>query len=632
MLWTILAVLALALAAAGGWAYWLGSGLLDASRTVQEKAAVAQGELQLFRDTLKAGDEVAATAHLTAGRQALDEAKAAAQADQVRIAKGLPYVGATVEDLDHLLAAAEIMTDSGTNALTLYEKFSGEDSELFENGKFSIPAIGEAQQSITAIRRSMDRAEAELRQVTGDGPKGGDALEKKRSALAQIGSLRAEIVPLEPVLEALPSAVGAQGRVKYLVAVMNPAEMRASGGAPLSLVFVSFKNGKMTIPLQGTTSRITLGSAPGLQGDSPELVWNRVKNDPFQPDVGEPQRFVNASFNPDFPVSAEQMRRATPTFFGQETDGVIALDLVAVSSLLKVLGPIESRYGTLTPENLTQKLLVKAYKEQGSAIALRQQENDNLMSVVMSNLLAGGGLIDKARALGEGVPGRHLQMYFQDERLQQLVEEKNLGGMVPDPKVGNLSAVFTQNGNGNKLDVFQERTVEETVQLRKNGSAVVTRTVRLDNPTPPYIGVGPDPLRGYTTRWATNLVINLMPDGAKVIEEPVVDLVGTVTQGTDQAGRTYAKAAVVTPPDGSATVTWKYVVPKAATKHGDAWRLLNYVAPQSMLIPPTLELTVLAPKGWAAEPAKGWTVEGDRATITVPMDRVQVLKVQVSPR
>jgi hypothetical protein len=418
--------------------------------------------------------------------------------------------------------------------------------------------------------------------------------------------------------------------VKYLVAVMNPAEMRASGGAPLSLVFVSFKNGKMTIPLQGTTSRITLGSAPGLQGDSPELVWNRVKNDPFQPDVGEPQRFVNASFNPEFPVSAEQMRRATRTFFGQETDGVIALDLVAVSHLLKVLGPIESRYGTLTPENLTQKLLVKAYKEQGSAIALRQQENDNLMQVVMSNLLAGGGLIDKARALGEGVPGRHLQMYFQDERLQQLVEEKNLGGMVPNPKVGNLSAVFTQNGNGSKLDVFQERTVKETVQLRKNGSALVTRTVRLENPTPPYIGVGPDLLRGYNTRWATNLIINLMPAGSKVLDEPVVDLVGTVDQGTDQDGRTYAKAAVVTPPDGSATVTWKYVVPKAATKHGDAWRLLNYVAPQSMLKPPTLELTVLTPKGWVAEPAKGWAVEGAKASISVPMDQVRVLKVQVS--
>ena len=137
-----------------------------------------------------------------------------------------------------------------------------------------------------------------------------------------------------------------------------------------------------------------------------------------------------------------------------------------------MLGPIESRYGTLTPENLVQKLLIKAYKEQGTEIALRQQENDNLMRVVMGSLTAGGGLLDKARALGEAIPARHLQMYFRDKRLQQLVDEKNLGGAVPDPTVGNLSAVFTQNGNGSKLDVFQERTVKEHIKLRKDGSAI----------------------------------------------------------------------------------------------------------------------------------------------------------------
>ena len=49
-----LGVLAL-LIAAGAWMWWLASGLLDASRIVQDKAGVAQNELQMFRDTLKAG-------------------------------------------------------------------------------------------------------------------------------------------------------------------------------------------------------------------------------------------------------------------------------------------------------------------------------------------------------------------------------------------------------------------------------------------------------------------------------------------------------------------------------------------------------------------------------------------------
>ena len=105
----------------------------------------------------------------------------------------------------------------------------------------------------------------------------------------------------------------------------------------------------------------------------------------------------------------------------------------------------------------------------------------------------------------------------------------------------------------------------------------------------------------------------------------------TAGSGEDHAGRTYAKAAVAIPPDGTEELTWEYVVPKAATRHGDAWRLLDYVSPQSMLKVPNYELTVVAPKGWQAEPAKGWKVDGATANISVPMDRSYVLKMQVSP-
>jgi hypothetical protein len=386
----------------------------------------------------------------------------------------------------------------------------------------------------------------------------------------------------------------------------------------------------MTVPLKGTTSDITLPGLATFLGENPPAAWPRVKKDPFQPALDKTQRFVNLNFNPSFPVSAEQMLRATPTFFGVKTDGVVALDIVAIGHLLKVTGAIESPgYGVLTSENLAKKLLVEAYSDERASG--RHSLNDELMTVMLSRLTEGGGMIGKAKALGEAVPSRHLQMYYRDDRLQQLVENKNLGGIVPKPDVGNLTAVYTQNGNGSKMDIFQKRTVKETVRIRKNGSAVVTRTVRLKNDSPPYIGVGADRQRGYDTRWATNLVINLMPEGARVTKQPEVALIRTVGTGKDQDGRTYAKAAVAIPPQGSTELTWQYVVPKAATKHGDAWRLLDYVSPQAMLKVPTYELTVVAPKGWKAEPAKGWKVDGDRATTSVLMNRSYVLKMQVSP-
>ncbi len=94
-----------------------------------------------------------------------------------------------------------------------------------------------------------------------------------------------------------------------------------------------------------------------------------------------------------------------------------------------------------------------------------------------------------------------------------------------------------------------------------------------------------------------------MPPGAKVLEQPEVLLSTTVADGVDQAGRTYAQAAIMLPPDGSAELTWKYRVKNAAVVRGDRMYFRDYVVPQSMLRAPTLDLTVIAPDGWTADPA-----------------------------
>jgi hypothetical protein len=627
-------VLSVALVTGGVYAWWLGGGLLSVSTTVQDKADIAQKRLQKFRTTLKDGDQAKAQAHLRAAERALDEARDATRAPQVRIAKLLPYTRSTVSDLDHLLAAATVMIDSADDALTLYSDFSGADSGLFQDGRFDLEALTRGRDALLTMTAALDRAESELEQVDGEGPMGDEALDKKRTGLKQIRSLQAEIEPFAPVIEALPSAVGADGTRRYLVAVMNPAEMRASGGAPLSVALVVFKNGKLTVPLKGTTSSITLGSPEGLLGDSPELVWKRVKGDPFQPPLGEPQRFVNTGFNPDFRVSGEQMMRATPSFFGMKTDGVIALDVVALAHLLDVVGPIESDYGTLTSDNLADELLVKAYAEQGTDVLGRQERNDKLMSTMLSELMAGGDIRSKITALNQAVPARHLQMYFRDDRLQRVVERMKLAGAVPNPKAGNLTAVYTQNGNGSKLDVFQQRTVDETIRLREDGSALVRRTVRLDNASPPYSGDGPDIKRGYLTRWATNLVINLMPQGATVTSEPEVELSGTVEKGTDQNGRTFAQAAVVTPPGEATEVSWEYELPRAAVKEGGAWRLVDRVVPQNTLNGFLLRTTVVAPDGWTVnriDDSQPWYVNGNQAFLQIGVSAPLKLQLLVGP-
>jgi Protein of unknown function (DUF4012) len=611
---------------------WLVGGLVLAADTVQHRAAAAQVQLEAFQVSLKAGDAEAAAAHLHAGRRHLTAAQDAAGSAGVRLVGLLPGVGATVSDLDHLLSAADILTTSAEDALGIYEDFSGPDSTLFQDNQFDLEAVEHAQESAADIEASVGRALGELRQVHGKGPQGAQALEKKQAAITQVAALRADIAQVKPLIKALPSVIGAQRPKTYLVAVMNPAEMRASGGAPLSVAFIRFKKGKMSIPVQGTTSELT--------NTNQKTLWDKLPGDPWQ-GVG-PQRFVNTNFNPSFPVSAEQMIRAAPSNFGQTVDGVIAIDMVAVSHMLRITGPIETEgYGTLTADNVTHKLVIEAYKNSGqdaASIAARHEVNGQLMTTMMSRLSSGGGLIGKAKALNAAVPGRHLQMYFRDPPLQDLVVEKSLGGAIPLPDPGNLSAVYTQNSNQSKMDVFQQRNVAETVRLRADGSALVRRTVALTNASPPFLGQGKDLKIGYETRWAGSLVINLMPAGAEILKGPAASSPGArvrvsgAKEGVDQDGRTYAQASVLLRPGASTTLSWTYVVRHATAQEGEALRLLDYVVPQAVVNAPTYDLEVIAPKGWAPTAAAGWTMAGRRAAISVPMNAPTELQLLVAPR
>jgi hypothetical protein len=612
-----------------GLVVWLVGGAVELSQ-LPGRAAKAQVELQAFRDALKKGDAATAADDLRAAKWQLARAQDAADFGLVRLAKFLPGVGATISDLDHLLAAANLMTGAGGDGLKIYQQFSG-GSPLFRNNTLDLKAIGQARDSSLAINVSVGRALVELRQIHGLGPKGAEALAKKQSALVQVSKLQSDIATLLPVMRALPSAVGAHGTKTYLVAVMNPAEMRASGGAPLSLAFLRFKNGKMTIPVKGATSDLT--------NVNQKTLFDKFPNDPWQV-PGAPQRFVNTNFNPSFPVSAQQMIRAAPSNFkGLKPDGVISLDIVAVQKLLEATGPIKTAaYGELTAANLVQVLLVNAYKEENTAvnIAARHGVNDQLMSIMLSRLTNGGGMLGKVRALQTAVPGRHLQMYFRDSRLQNLITQIHIGGQVPLPSVGNLSAVYTQNTNASKMDIFQQRRVRETVQMLADGSAVVHRVVEIANPSPVFLGPGKDVKLGQNTRWSGSEVINLMPAGAQITQQPSASVTGGVSvsasgQGVDQDGRTYSQTRVLLPPQASVELVWTYVIKNAASREGGGLRLIDYVAPQSMLTPPAFELTVLPPTGWTTTLPEGWHPSLSGVATAMTMDSSQALTVQMAP-
>ncbi len=85
-----------------------------------------------------------------------------------------------------------------------------------------------------------------LAEVEGTAPFVGDQIIAKRDeALKHLAPLQSTFLTAEPALKALPQILGEGGKKKYLLAILNPGELRYSGGAPLSLAEMTARDGKL---------------------------------------------------------------------------------------------------------------------------------------------------------------------------------------------------------------------------------------------------------------------------------------------------------------------------------------------------------------------------------------------------
>ena len=613
----------LVVVAAAVFAVWLGRGLLSAARDVKLHANETQASLQAFKTSLQTGDQPGAVAHLADARTSLDQADLAADRRQVRIASHLPVASTAVADLDHLLAAADLVVDAGDRVQRIYADFSGKDSKLFRDNRFDLPALASATRSAHEIDAMMGTAETELQAVKGTVRGTGQVVEARDSALVQVKDLRAQIDGLLPILDVLPDAVGARGPKRYLIALLNAGEIRGTGGAPLSVAVAQFDQGRMTVVQRGATAQLT------YKGYTENAVapWTWTPNNPYR----ATQRFVNSNLNPDFPVSAEEMIRSWKASTKVSTDGVIAMDAVALREVLRATGPIESEdYGTVTADNFVKTVLVDPYTEFLNAEnSDRRDLNNELIDAVIPRLTQGGGLVGKLRTIGSALPGRHLQLYFRDQQLQSYVQDKGIAGALAVRPAGDYAAAFTQNTNGSKVDVFQQRRLEVAADVHADGGADVVQTLSITNAVPPVTGKQPKDLRyGYRTRYAIEDVQIYEPAGATGVSVSGGGQERSI--GVDAAGRSIVRRQrVIIKPRATKQIVMRYSLPAGTFGASGSLAYRLTAEPSNLLNTPTLSVSVTAPSGWKVAAQPGWTVAGRTAATTLPLDELQTVTAPI---
>jgi len=618
-----------AAAVIGSVTLWIQASMLVSIGSLATGARGFQTSLLAAIDRISAGDYQAAEANYAQVEAAAKRINSSAFGPKFSLLATVPGLDTSIDNWRYLVSSSEQITVSTGELIRLFGDLSGKrtGSQIFRDGAIDIEMLKDLPPRVAAVDAGVARTNADLLAIDATGPGAGLLARARAAALREIVPVREAIDSLVDVAPLLPDALGANEPRRYLVAIGNQAEMRASGGAPLTLVLVEFNDGRITIPIKGQTSTQLY---PPLNA---KVRWWGPSRNPFFADNPRFSPMVVTNTHPSLLFSAQEMAGAWRGGGYPEVDGIITLDLTAIGAALNAIGPIQSEaYGEVTGDRLGQLLLVDAYQRFGQTDAVaRQEANQVLLDQLLTRLLSGEDLISVAKAVAETAPGRHFQLWMEDKDFQALAIKAGIAGIVQDPGTGDWSAVYTQNGNQSKVDVFQQRNVLVTVQLAEDGSARVAQRVTVVNATPPdRPAEGTFGRIGYETMWLKNAYLMYVPDAATDYRPLYPEGFAVrpfknhqqLGQGfaNDGKGQKLVRVVGWTPPGGQASVAVTYQLPPGTFRQGD---LLSYrltAETQSLFVDPTITVRVTGPPGWAPVPIDGMLVTGETAEVSALQD------------
>jgi hypothetical protein len=427
----------------------------------------------------------------------------------------------------------------------------------------------------------------------------------RRRLNQEAASSSARLADAAEAIEAARTFVGGDGDRRYLLAIQNNAEMR-NQGMILSYATVLLTRGRPVFERSGSIVDLALDRPvdvpipPGTEkvfgSTRPTQLWQSVN--------------ATADFAWSGRTVSEMYRQAT----GQAVDGVVAIDVPGLASLLRVLGTVQVSgiEEPLSADNLGRIILHDLYQGLSPTddAATRRGQLAEVTRVVLERMTGGAGdIVAIASELGKVSVGGHLRLWSRVTAEEKVFERLGIGG---GPAVVDADRTFhlaVENRTSTKLDYFVKPAVRQDVHLSPNGDAVVRTTVTIRNEAPagaePSYQLGPDK---FTSRPGEYIAWVLLwgPSGSEQ------------AGGVPESGLNLVQAVTTLGPGELVEETFETRIPKAV--RGDQLRLR--LVPQPRLTPMELDVRIVEAGGWKVRDPKSWQGPWDRTlTLVWRLDR-----------
>jgi hypothetical protein len=612
----------------------LASGLLDAREHLDraERALTKAATKDARYETLAA---VAATERARSGLDS--DSPLLALADRVPVAgdalKEVPHLVAAAE---HSAAAAEGTLDVAQNALRGPDKVIAKDPDDPEGGgRIRLDRIRAIARTISDVRKEIRAARDELKAVDLDNLPA-RARRAVRDGVDKAQKTNELLADVEDGFAILPAVLGADGPRTYVLGMQNSAEQRGTGGALLQFAVFTIDDGKPEFLRKSGTVYDVDQDRQQLTIPLPEDAW-------YVAGIPDAQRFGNANWSPDWPLSAEltiDYAQASAALLPEEiaetvpiddVDGFIAVDPIAMEKLMPGVGPYTAGEGEnktvyVTANRLVEFVLYKAYAKYPIQ-AIRRARLRDIVDGFYENVFKPKHPTELIDGFGSALAEKHMQIWMTDRAEQAFIEQMDWDGGIRVARDSDYLYVVEQNVGGNKFDYFSENTTTMDVSLEGDDAIVSTET-RVRNgvflPQPRW-SAGDSARTGL--HWPMmNVYVPLEAEltGATYEgdREPTPpNLVFETETPTEhfEKGKKVWSATFKIPPGEEAAMRLDYRVP-GVVRSRDGRRVYRLIVQhQPKVRPEQLGITLTLPEGARRVEAPGWKRDGDVLTWDKPL-------------
>lgn len=445
-----------------------------------EALTAAVQQVETLQDQVLAGDTDAAEATLVELREQTQLARDLTSDPVWDGAAMLPWAGrnlgavaAVAVGVDDLvdLVMPPIIESAGTMDLTAVRPVDGRiDLEPLVALR---PTISEASDAAASVL-------AGLLEIETDGLM--DLVARPvEQAQERVGELALTLRTGERATLLLPPMLGADGPRTYLVLLQTNAELRASGGLPGAMSIITADQGVLTMTGQDVASGMAVYPEPvtPLDAEDEALYTDRLGR--YMGDV---------NLTPDFPTTAVLAAEMWRRHSGQEVDGVLATDPVALSYLLGATGPVDDGAGGYLRSGDVVRTLLSTVYERFPDSPTQDTYFAGVAASVFGAVADGQGQASAmVPALAKAAGEHRLRVWSTRAEERAELAGTVLAGTMPAQDGATAAApstvgVFFNDSTGSKMDVYLDTDVELVGSRCEAGATVHTLRVSLANVAP----------------------------------------------------------------------------------------------------------------------------------------------------